>query len=104
MEADVVADLAFEALADPVRREMLAVLAAHDECSASMIAERITSVGRTTVSAHLRVLKVAGLVTERRSGRYRYYAVDPSGSAREVLALLHQVFVVGRENGEARRA
>lgn len=103
-------DLAFDALADPVRREILAVLAATDECSAGALAEQITSVGRTAVSTHLRVLKVAGLVTERREGRFRYYAIDPSGSARDVLELLHNMFraglrsandaVAGREQAE----
>ncbi|MHA6626332.1 ArsR/SmtB family transcription factor [Pseudonocardia sichuanensis] len=88
-------DLAFDALADPVRREILAVLAEDEECSAGALAERITSVGRTAVSSHLRVLKIAGLVNERRDGRFRYYSVDPSGSARDVLALLHQVFRSG---------
>ena len=91
-------DLAFDALADPTRREILAVLAETDECSAGALAQRITTVGRTAVSSHLRVLKVAGLVTERRSGSFRYYAIDPSGSARDVLALLHQVFRAGLES------
>ncbi|GAA4684585.1 hypothetical protein GCM10023215_19310 [Pseudonocardia yuanmonensis] len=86
-------DLAFDALADPVRREILAVLAEEDECSAGALAERITSVGRTAVSTHLRVLRVAGLVTERRAGRYRYYSVDPTGSATEVLTLLQGLFL-----------
>ena len=44
------ADPAFDALADPVRREILAVLAACDECSAGALAEQIISVGRTAVS------------------------------------------------------
>jgi ArsR family transcriptional regulator, arsenate/arsenite/antimonite-responsive transcriptional repressor len=91
----VAPDLAFDALADPVRREILAVLAESEECSAGALAERITSVGRTAVSSHLRVLKAAGLVSERREGRFRYYAIDPSGSARDVLELLHQVFRSG---------
>jgi ArsR family transcriptional regulator len=85
-------DLAFDALADPVRRNILAVLAEEEECSAGALADRITSVGRTAVSTHLRVLRVAGLVTERRAGRYRYYAVDPAGSAAEVMALLQGLF------------
>lgn len=85
-------DLAFDALADPVRREILAVLAESDECSAGVLADRITSVGRTAVSSHLRVLRIAGLVTERRAGRYRFYAVNTSGTVRDVLSLLHQVF------------
>lgn len=95
-------NMAFDALADPVRREILGVLAAEDECSAGVIAEHITSVGRTAVSTHLRVLRVAGLVSERRAGRFRYYSIDPSGSAREVLTLLHQVFRSGLQSvGEA---
>lgn len=89
------ADLAFDALADPVRRNILAVLASTDECSAGALAGRITSVGRTAVSTHLRVLRIAGLISERREGRFRYYAIDPSGSAREVLELLHQLFGPG---------
>ncbi|TCK21498.1 ArsR/SmtB family transcription factor [Pseudonocardia endophytica] len=86
------ADLAFDALADPVRREILGVLAEEDETSAGALAERITSVGRTAVSTHLRVLRVAGLVTERREGRFRYYSIDPSGAAAEVIRLLHGLF------------
>lgn len=88
-------DLAFDALADPVRREILAVLAENEECSAGALAERITSVGRTAVSSHLRILKSAGLVSERKDGRFRYYSVDPSGSVRDVLAVLHHVFRAG---------
>lgn len=86
------ADLAFDALADPVRREILAVLAEQAECSVTALAGRITSVGRTAVSMHLRVLRTAGLVNERREGRFRYYSVDPTGSAREVIALLQGLF------------
>lgn len=86
------AGLAFDALADPVRREILTVLAEQEECSAGDLAERITSVGRTAVSTHLRVLRVAGLVTERRSGRFRFYAIDPHGAAADVIALLRALF------------
>jgi ArsR family transcriptional regulator len=86
------ADQPFAALADPVRREILAVLAEHAECSAGQLSERIGRVGRTAVSSHLRILKAAGLITERRQGRFRYYAVDSDGPVRDVVALLQQVF------------
>ena len=86
------ADLAFDALADPVRRQILGVLAECDECSVSELAERIDSVGRTGVSSHLRVLRGAGLVTERKVGRFRHYSVDSTGPARDVIALLHALF------------
>ena len=36
-------------------------------------------VSRPAVSQHLRVLKQAGLVTERRNGTRRIYRVDPDG-------------------------
>jgi len=85
-------DLAFDALADGVRREILTVLAEHDECSAGELAQAIPRVGRTAVSSHLRVLRVAGLIRERRTGRFRYYSIDPTGAAQDVLRLLTAVF------------
>lgn len=87
-------DLPFNALADPVRREILTVLSERGECSAGELSDQIGMVGRTAVSSHLGVLKEAGLIRERREGRYRYYAVDPDGPVREVIALLHQLFQI----------
>lgn len=84
--------LAFGALADPVRREILIVLAEEQECSVGALSDRVTSVGRTAISMNLRVLRAAGLVTERREGRFRFYSVDPSGSATEVMMLLQGLF------------
>lgn len=89
---DVGAGLAFDALADPVRREILAVLAEREECSVGELADQIDSVGRTGVSSHLRVLRAAGLVSERKKGRFRYYSVDPTGPARDVIEMLHSLF------------
>ncbi|NMI02019.1 metalloregulator ArsR/SmtB family transcription factor [Pseudonocardia acidicola] len=85
-------DLAFDALADPVRREILSVLAEQEECSAGELSERISRVGRTAVSSHLRVLRTAGLISERRLGRFRYYSVDPTGPAQDVIRLLQELF------------
>lgn len=88
----MVADEAFDALADPVRREILTLLAEHEECSAGELSERIQRVGRTAVSSHLRVLRTAGLIAERRNGRFRYYSVDPTGPAQDVIQLLQALF------------
>lgn len=89
------ADLAFDALADPVRREILALLAERDECSAGELSTAVHRVGRTAVSSHLRILRTAGLVTERRSGRFRFYSVDGTGPARDVIRLLQDLFQGG---------
>jgi ArsR family transcriptional regulator, arsenate/arsenite/antimonite-responsive transcriptional repressor len=88
----VAADLAFDALADPVRREILTVLAEREECSAGELSGHIQRVGRTAVSSHLRVLRTAGLISERRTGRFRYYSVDPDGPAQDVIRLLQALF------------
>ncbi len=58
---------AFDALADPTRRQILVFLADHDEATAGDIAAQIGTIGRTAVSSHLRVLRSAALVTERPS-------------------------------------
>ena len=66
---------ALQALADPTRREILAVLAG-GERAAGELADRFP-VSRPAVSRHLRVLREAGLVRSRIQGRRRLYALDP---------------------------
>jgi DNA-binding transcriptional ArsR family regulator len=63
------------ALADPTRRELLALLAG-GEVAAGALADRFP-VSRPAISRHLRVLREAGLVTTRTDGRRRLYALDP---------------------------
>ena len=65
------------ALADPTRRTVFESLR-HGPRSVGDIAVRVP-VSRPAVSQHLRVLKGAGLVTDRRAGTRRLYSVDPSG-------------------------
>jgi ArsR family transcriptional regulator, arsenate/arsenite/antimonite-responsive transcriptional repressor len=98
---EVVADEAFDALADPVRREILTLLSQRDECSAGELSEQISRVGRTAVSSHLRVLRTAGLIAERRNGRFRYYSVDSTGPAQEVIQLLQELFQVSLDATKA---
>ncbi len=82
---------AFEALSHGVRRDIAWMLAEEGELSSGEIADRISAVGRTTVSTHLRVLRQAGIVRERQDGRHRYYSVDQQGIAQEVLAFMQGI-------------
>lgn len=66
-------------------------LADRGEVPAGVIASGVHSVGRTAVSSHLRVLRVAGLVSERREGRFRLYSVE-SGAADGVVAFLTALY------------
>jgi len=65
------------AVADDNRRRMLR-LVMDRELSSGEIAAHF-AMTRPAVSQHLRVLKGAGLVTDRAEGTRRLYAVDPRG-------------------------
>jgi DNA-binding transcriptional ArsR family regulator len=66
--------LVLAALADPVRREIVELLAG-GEATAGAIAARFP-VSRPAVSRHLRVLREAGLVTAVERGRERVYVLE----------------------------
>jgi DNA-binding transcriptional ArsR family regulator len=68
---------AMNALGDPTRRRIFDRLAQGPKPVGELA--RGLPVSRPAVSQHLRVLKEAGLVTERPQGTRRVYRVDPSG-------------------------
>ena len=68
---------AIAALADPTRREVFERLRGGPRAVGELARE--LPVSRPAVSQHLRVLKEAGLVAERREGTRRLYRVDPHG-------------------------
>ena len=76
----------FAALAEPNRFRIVELLRAG--------AHTVTEIGTRTglnqpqVSKHLRVLKDAGLVSDRKEGRWSYYAIVP-----DALAELHDVSI-----------
>jgi DNA-binding transcriptional ArsR family regulator len=67
------------ALSDPTRREVFERL----RSGARSVGEiaRGLPVSRPAVSQHLKVLKDAGLVTDRAEGTRRVYHIDPKGLA-----------------------
>ena len=67
----------FSALADPTRRAIFERLARGPRAVGDLAGE--FPVSRPAVSQHLRVLKDAGLVADRREGNRRLYRVDPHG-------------------------
>src|SRR5213594_2748957 len=76
---------AMKAIAEPRRREILRLIWAR-ELPAGRIASHF-AVTRPAISQHLRVLKEAGLVSERRDGTRRLYRARPETVA-EVRRLL----------------
>jgi len=64
----------FAALASPIRREILGLLRA-GPLPVNDLAARF-ELRRPSVSEHLRVLREAGLVSEERAGRQRFYRLE----------------------------
>ncbi len=87
---------AFAAIADPTRRAILTLLGSMDEVTVGDLARNFPDITRANVSAHLRVLRAADLVTERRQGQFRIYSLGPN-KASEVVAFLQDVYAAGLE-------
>lgn len=87
LSAEQAAELAttFKALGDPVRLQLLSLIASHadgEACSCD-IAPAV-DVSQPTISHHLKTLRAAGLIESERRGSWVYYRVVPA--ALELLA------------------
>ena len=65
----------FEALADPTRRNILALLRLGEQPAGDVV--DALALPQPSVSKHLRVLREAGLVHVRIDGPRRLYSLDP---------------------------
>lgn len=79
-------DPLFSALASPVRRRLLELLADGPRNVSSLAGE--FDMSRPSVSEHLQILRNTGLVTEVSSGRQRIYSLN-AGPLREIGDWLH---------------
>jgi ArsR family transcriptional regulator len=76
------------ALADEARVEIVARLLEGEQCVCDL--SDALETGQSRLSYHLKVLKDAGLVTDRREGRWAYYTLarDTFAEVEELLATL----------------
>jgi DNA-binding transcriptional ArsR family regulator len=72
----VLLERACHALGDPTRRAILDRLRERERPAGELA--RGFPISRPAVSQHLRVLREAGLVAERRDGRRRLYRLEPA--------------------------
>lgn len=72
----------FQAIADPKRRQILDLLREGERPVGELVPHLGVTIG--AVSQHLRVLREAGLVVQRKDGRHRRYSVHPA-PLREVV-------------------
>jgi len=76
---------AFKALGDPVRLEIVRRLVGRELCVCDIL--DAFKLSQPTISHHLKVLKYAGLVTDRKDGKWVYYRlnVERIGQMMDVL-------------------
>ncbi len=74
----------FHALSDETRLEILRLLSAGERCVCDLT--ETLDAAQSRLSFHLKVLKMAGLVTDRREGRWVYYSLKS-----EALAAMKEV-------------
>ncbi len=74
----------FHALSDETRVAAIQLLRGGERCVCELQDE--LGAAQSRLSFHLRVLKDAGLVTDRREGRWAYYALS-----QDALQLVHDV-------------
>jgi DNA-binding transcriptional ArsR family regulator len=76
-----------KSVADPTRVRILKLLEAGEMCVCQIVA--ILELGQSTVSKHLFLLKMAGLVKERQEKKWVHYALDGSEGVPYARKMLH---------------
>lgn len=78
----------FHALSDETRLALLERLKGGEHCVCELT--DAMKAGQSRLSFHLKVLKEAGLIQDRREGRWMYYALNPD-AIEELQALVDQL-------------
>jgi ArsR family transcriptional regulator len=78
----------FQALSDPTRLAILERLRQGERCVCDLT--DLLDAAQSRLSFHLRVLRQAGLIRQRRHGRWMYYALEPVAFA-DLAEALHEV-------------
>lgn len=76
----------FHALSDETRLSLLTMLQDGEQCVCDL--QDSLDAAQSRLSFHLRVLRDAGLVTDRKEGRWSYYTIVPTA-----LAEVHDLLV-----------
>ncbi|MCD1293961.1 ArsR family transcriptional regulator [Methanocella sp. CWC-04] len=75
----------FKALSDPARVKIVYALAGGERCVCELMA--IMDMQQTVVSHHLKVLKYAGIISDKKSGKWVYYSLVDKKTV-ELLSIL----------------
>ncbi|PRX45407.1 ArsR family transcriptional regulator [Prauserella shujinwangii] len=87
-------------LADPLRAQIVELLAHESLCTCHLVEE--TGASQTNVSNHLRLLRQAGLVSAEPAGRYTYYRLN-ADVLKDLAAELSGLADIADERADTRR-
>lgn len=90
----------FHALSDPTRLEIVVLLSHGERCVCEL--QEVLRAAQSRLSFHLGVLKDAGVVTDRREGRWIYYTLNRD--ALEGIVDFAQAVKPGKHAGSCRTA
>jgi len=100
LPATPVATRWFHALADETRLQIVEMLSHGERCVCEL--QDVLDAAQSRLSFHLKVLKESGLVSDRREGRWMYYALNRE--ALEGIAHFAQAVKPGKHAGSCARA
>lgn len=87
-----------KALSDETRVRVMKLLEERELCVCELM--QVLEMSQPRISRHLGVLKNAGLVNDRREGKWVYYSLRPGGEHDAVKNLLNAVALIGDEIGQ----
>ena len=88
-----------KALSDESRARMLLALRRGEVCVCQLVA--LVELAPSTVSKHMSVLKQAGLVVQRKEGRWVYYRLPGAGASRTAALALEWLSAAARSDRRA---
>jgi len=85
----------FKALADETRFRVLKLLQQRELCVCELM--QVLGMSQPRISRHLSVLKNAGLVNERRQGRWIHYSLKKEWIEKEIKLLFKAMLALGND-------
>jgi len=85
----------FKALSDDTRLRVIKLLQERELCVCELI--QVLDMSQLRISRHLGVLKNAGLVNDRREGKWIHYSLNKETQGKEIKILLDSMVVIGND-------
>ena len=86
----------FKALSDETRLRVVKLLEERELCVCELI--QVLNMSQPRISRHLGVLKNAGLVNDRREGKWVYYSLQKSAADKELQTVLNSLLSLENAN------